>query len=436
MSGTRFKPVLSLLWLLVLLTGHVNAESSEDIAIDFDRPPDADSQLTEHLFYGVNMIGSFEFMNDYDLDHDDDDHLMLFEPEINAVLSYLSPRQLLVYGEFQFDGRYFISQGPDNDENDERHLKIDQLYVKESLVSGSLGYTFGRQSFKDSRSWWYDDNLDGLKLSWKIGEGIFSLAYARENAFDNDLILDRDTEKPVDYLIFTAGVYHDKREQSSFILVASDDKRPGRDDTPVFLGYQRVGEIGSNVRYWMTGALLGGQSRDRDLRAYAVDTGLSIRMNTAWRPFVTLGVAYGSGDDDLSDGVDGNFRQTGLQDNESRTFGSASYNYYGEVLDLELGNIQIGTLGIGVKPDSSTSLELLYHEYRQVEAEDELVDTDLEEDPEGDLLDIGRELDLVFAHRTDENTKVTFTLARFEPGEAYSRTDPVTLLKLKFSYQF
>ena len=180
-----------------------------------------------------------------------------------------------------------------------------------------------------------------------------------------------------------------------------------------------------------------GTADGRDIRAFGVDLGAGFRFDAPLEPFITLAAAYGSGDADLDDGKDGNFRQTGLQDNESRVFGATSYNYYGEVLDPELSNMSIWSLSAGLRPSPNASVELAYHRYRQVEAVDDLFDSDLEEDPNGVDRDLGQEVDLVVALRATERFKVSLIVGGFFPGDAFEDdADPAYLAKLKFSYRF
>ena len=418
-----------------LMFSVVGANGSGEIDIDFKKPPDTKHRISEHLSYGVDLVVELELIDDYDLDIDEDDHLSSISSEVNMALSYFSPGRLVAYSELQLEGHYLFSQGPDNEEEADQHFRIEQLYLQEPLVTGKLGYTFGRQRFKDTRSWWYDENLDALQISWKKQEFFFNGSVARERYFADDF-LDEDTEKEIDYLIFTAGRYLGKRDQTTYLLLTKRDRRPGKHDEPIYVGYQRIGQIGSDVRYWVNAAYLDGEYKQRDLRSMGFDGGITWRATTLLNPFVTLGFAYASGDDDLSDGEDGNFRQTDLQDNEGKSFGITSYNYYGEIMDLDLSNMRIATLGLGFRPASQTSIELSYHHYTQIEPDNDLSDTDLERDPNGDSPELGEELDIIFAHRADKDFDISFIFGHFRPGEAYDRGDPSNLLRVKFSVEF
>ena len=83
----------------------------------------------------------------------------------------------------------------------------------------------------------------------------------------------------------------------------------------------------------------------------------------------TFGVAFGSGDNNRRDGVDRNYRQSGLQDNNARFAGVTSFKFYGETVEPELSNLLIGTAAIGVRPTPRSSVDLVYHYYAQHRAD-------------------------------------------------------------------
>jgi hypothetical protein len=424
------------LLLSVSLSVIAASAGNDESGFEFEAPPEARHQIGDNLWFGADVVGAIKYTDDLNLDSGSDDHLLLFEPEVRAVLSYAPSSRFLAYTELQFDGRAFLSKGADNDDKSEGHLRIEQIYLEFPRLYEDLGLRIGRQRFKDGRAWWFDEKIDAVRAEWRRGKWFVAAAAAREKMYADDLVHD-DTDEKVEFYILNGGFAKEKRDQASLFLIKKKDLETSRHEDPVFIGFQRIGEIGSDVRYWVNAAAVRGHARGRKLRAYGVDSGFSIRFDGDWRPFVSIGLAYGSGDDRLSDGEDGNFRQTGLQDNEGRTFGITSYNYYGEVVDLDLSNLWIGTLGIGIKPDKNTSAELVYHHYRQVDRDDDLFKSDLEVDPNGDHKHLGQEIDFIFAHRPNDKVKLSLTLGAFLPGDAFDNdADPALLAKLKFAYRF
>jgi hypothetical protein len=139
------------------------------------------------------------------------------------------------------------------------------------------------------------------------------------------------------------------------------------------------------------------------------------------RTFLTLAYAFGSGDANPNDGEDRNFRQTDLQDNEDRWGDVTRFKYYGELFDPELSNLDIFTAGIGIRPISRASVDVVYHLYRQDKAATRIWDSDLRTRPNGRSDKLGSEVDLVVGYRQREGSRLTLelVLGYFMPDEAF-----------------
>lgn len=413
---------------------HAQTETYE--GIEFRAPPKARFQIGKSLWFGSDIVAALEYSDNLNLNASADDHLLLLEPELRAVFVYRPSVEFRLYSELQLDGRAFLSEGNANDDKSEGHARVEQLYADFTGFPDGISLLVGRQDYEDARAWWYDEKIDTVQLRWGRKGWFASASAGREKAFADDFAHD-DTDEKVDYVVLTGGHHESKREQTTLFILRKNDREKGRNDKPEFYGLQRIGRISSDLRYWLDAAIVRGHSRNRKIRAHGFDTGFSMRMDYDWKPFVTLGLAYGSGDSRRSNGIDGNFRQTGLQDNEWRTFGITSYKYYGEVTDFELGNMWIGTLGIGIRPNDNFSAELIYHYYRQDEEDDDLVDSDLEVDPTGDDAELGREIDLVLAHRPSKDLKLSFIVGTFLPGNGFENdADDAWFAQLKVGYRF
>ncbi len=93
----------------------------------------------------------------------------------------------------------------------------------------------------------------------------------------------------------------------------------------------------------------------RDVNGWGVDAGLSWLLPLAYEPRLFAGYAYGSGDSDPDSGDDHSFRQTGIEVNEAGFGGVERFDHYGFLLEPELSNLGIVTVGAGL---SLLSLEL------------------------------------------------------------------------------
>jgi hypothetical protein len=175
----------------------------------------------------------------------------------------------------------------------------------------------------------------------------------------------------------------------------------------------------------------------RAVRGQAVDLGLSWTLGLPLRPSLTLAYARGSGGAD--DGTqDRNFRQTGLHENKARLAGVKRLRRYGELLQPDLSNLAVTTLGTGLRLLGNSSLELVLHRYRQAVPAARVAGARLSAVPEGLRPALGREIDLFLAVREWSWLELTLRWSRFEPGAAYApnRRDPAQALELGAALNF
>jgi len=195
----------------------------------------------------------------------------------------------------------------------------------------------------------------------------------------------------------------------------------------------------------------------RDVFGWGLDVGFT--WDTRWRfePRFTFGYAIGSGDGNPDQdavetpdgnfrypGTDGSFRQTGLQDNNGKFSGVNRFHYYGELFRPELSNMHIGTVSLGFPIFESSSVELLWHIYEQVNEAGYLTDADIGPSPNGRDRRLGQEFDLSLGIEEWEWLEIEITAAVFRAGEAFSRPDPrnnregeiASFFEFKFEYNF
>ena len=208
------------------------------------------------------------------------------------------------------------------------------------------------------------------------------------------------------------------------------------EDYQTHFGVRAYGDWVAHNRSWLEAAAMVGESGGTDLEGFGFDVGTTWSPAGDSLPNFTLGYAFGSGDDDLSDGDNGNFRQTGLQDNNDKFLGVTSFRYYGELVDPELSNLGILTVGIGGRPTRASSIDLVFHKYDQIEAFAGLTNTDLRRTPDGIHEDLGWEVDLIYGNRASRNWHVEAVLGYFEPGDAFPGADPALLARLQLRFKF
>ena len=89
------------------------------------------------------------------------------------------------------------------------------------------------------------------------------------------------------------------------------------------------------------------------------------------------------------------------------------------LLDPELSNLAVLTLGAGLSLLASSSLDLVYHHYRLVEPATSLRDARVEATLTGADRDVGHGVDLVLALEEWERLELEFIASGFRTGDAF-----------------
>ena len=136
-------------------------------------------------------------------------------------------------------------------------------------------------------------------------------------------------------------------------------------------------------------------------------------------------------------GVDGTFRQSGLQRNRESLNGVVSFHYYGEFLDPELTNLRIQTLGAGLRPARPLSLNLLFHRYSQDVPSRRIQHAEVDADPSGLDPHLGSEWDLVVGYEPRKEVELRLTGGYFRPGGAFpEEATPSTIATFQARFRF
>ncbi|WP_342779194.1 alginate export family protein [Denitrobaculum tricleocarpae] len=409
------------------------SESDNDAAIkyDFDDPPDTKHRLIRDLTYGSQTTLGFEYEQDYDLDRGEDDDLATLEPELEVALSYDPAPWFRAFANLDLK-RQFPIEEPDGRASQKTRLRVKEAYVTFREVLQGVSATVGRQEFKDEREWLFDEDLDAARLFYRNSNFGLEVSVSREELLDKDILNEESVDHINNYFLVGRYALGEDSELTPFFLVRDD--RTSSDEDLVFLGMSSTGELTSDIDYWAQFAHVRGSEDGADIRGYGFDVGATYTLDVDFEPSLTLGAAFGSGDSD-PDNKDRNFRQTGLQDNNDRFNGVTSFKYYGEVLDPELSNLFILTAGVGVRPTKRSSIDLVYHHYRQHQASDDLRDVSIDEDPDGRERSLGNGLDLIVGYREIEDVSAEAVFGLFDPGAAFS-SDADTAYFIGFEVEF
>jgi hypothetical protein len=347
------------------------------------------------------------------------------------------------------------------EEVSDHYIERGELWVYSGDIAGSgVNVDLGRLNFEDDRRWWWDTDLDALRVEYESKAVDVAVAVARELASERS---DRSWIDPEHDRVFRTmleftwdwrrhhglelfALYHSDRSSPERV---GDVRRLEREDESdarlIWLGARLMGAIELRsehiLGYWLDVAAVRGKERlaelddissrrsrvdavaRRDVRGRALDAGLSWILPRAGDPRLFAGYARGSGDSRPDSGTDRGFRQTGLQANEAGFGGVQRFAHYGLALDPELSNLQIWTLGVGRSLLDSSSLDLVYHYYRLLEPADALRDARIEASLDERHRDLGHGIDLVLAIEEWERFELELQAFAFRAGRAFGREE-------------
>lgn len=402
---------------------------------------DEDLRPTEGIQLGSLGRLSGEFRLDYkgedNFDLTDQVQSDLDEGRARTRVELTFPATRRVSGMFQVkaqEERELRDQADDSTPNNE--LTLGQSYV---LLSGILGrhgsLQIGRSRFDDHRDWLFNRDVDALRMRFDFAR------FQLEASIAEEVIDPVERHEDIRNLLLEATAFPGTRHIVSAYRLDRDDGFSSdgsqRDFSPELTGVRVAGED-RYWSWWLDAALARGSVDGERLEGEAFDIGTTLIAPWRGEPSLTLGYAMGSGDDDPFDGVNHTFRQSGLQLNNGKWNGVSSFRYYGELMRPELANLHVQTIGLGLRPKSETSIDVVYHRYDLDEPAPELIDAAFD-DRTLNLVDrfVGEEWDLVVGFEELAHFEFELDLAYFKPGEVFlGPTDPATSARLKVKYVF
>jgi hypothetical protein len=332
------------------------------------------------------------------------------------------------------------------------------LYSEDVLGSG-VSVDVGRLDFEDDRRWWWDDELDAARVIWELGDLEVQLALAYEIASNrsDQSFVDPERERVLRWIGEVSWDFAEAHSLQLFLL-HQDDHSPTEgvgqsvpaqreDDSDARLGWlggraTGLADLGAGgyLGYWLDAALVRGKEREidfgdvmdgrvvaeevarHDVSGWAFDAGLDWLLPLASEPRLFAGYAYGSGDA-TEGGDDRAFRQSDLQANEAGFGGVERFDSYGLLLQPELANLGIVTVGAGLALLRSSSLDLVYHHYRLDEPAEDLRDSLLQAQLDGQHRELGHGIDLVLALEEWERFEFDVALAALRTSNAFGIGD-------------
>jgi alginate production protein len=431
--------------LLLLITAAVfifsvkdsRGQDSSSISFDPDDPPDTTIQIAPYLTFGAQVDLEYIFFRNLDLDNTKDNDFSVIEPGLTVAFSFDPNRHIQAFLETRLGRNVTFSKGDRSGDN--VSLEIEQAYMLfKNFFNDSLSFQIGRQRFEDEREWLYDEELDAIRLIYEISDYSFELSASRLNLVDRDLFNSDQKERIYNYGFY--GKYqkevNDKETNLGAYVLFRDD-RSTENESPAFAGVHADGDLTHSFAYWLDAAYVFGEQGANNIRAFGFDIGAIYQFDLPTEPSVTLGYAFGTGDGNLDDKKDTNFRQSGFHNNESSFNGVADFKYYGEVFDSELSNLSVFSAGAGINPTEESSIDFVYHYYLQHKASDIIRDSVVNAVPSGLSKRLGTEVDLILGYERNSKLDMALKLGYFLPGKTFtSNSENIFLLKFEIQYEF
>lgn len=341
------------------------------------------------------------------------------------------------------------------------YLERGEMWLHfQDIAGGPFSIELGRLDFEDDRLWWWDTELDAVRLTYEKDDFEATVAVARElfSARSDEGFIEPEQEDVTRIIIENSWDWHDDHSIQFFYLRNHDASGHGTigdivresledefDSDLSWVGVRFAGGSeaprGAIVGYWFDAGYVWGREtiqesddiapgvveiediRTVDVDGWGFDAGTTILFPHPVEPRLTLGWAVGSGDPDPDDGTDRGYRQTAIQGNEPGFGGAERFNGYGVLLEPELSNLSVITLGLGCTLFESSSLDLVYHNYTLMDHADELRDSRIDTELTGNSRDIGQGLDVILALEEWETMQLELMGSAFRGGRAFGPDD-------------
>lgn len=385
-----------------------------------------------------------EGMSEYNLDLErGDDIEKAHELEPQWRFSALIGRDRPIWGYLETELLHKTERETGERQQHRNLLRVNHAYVAFDDLLPDSELRIGRWLYRDEREWLFDENFDGVHLDTERNDLQLELFGARVSHWQRDLFDSSSKGPPVNHW---AGLLRYQVEDDwklGAYAVTQHDTRDG--DHLRFVGLRSHRTPKKKQRHWLELGHVRGRQDGRRISGNVIDAGITHVFGDArLRPRLTFGYVRAGGGLD-SAGRPRGYRQTGLQSNEATHGGLAKFKLYGEALDPELRNLQIATVGLGLRLNRNLSVDLIRHRYWQPQIAT-LEAAEIR--PRGDTLDgrkLGTETDLIIGWRPVRDLTLDFAFGHFRPNARLRdsrdltqarRGKPATTARIKFNWKF
>lgn len=435
-----------------------------------DTRPDDQTQINvlgKPLIIGGEIGADLRYRGNFEIERgaDDDDGQLQLETKLETI--WLLGENIVAFSDTRLFGESnFYEQG--GEASEEAGAELSEAWIlRTNLFDTPLAIQVGRQQLQERREFWWDANLDMIRVHYFGKDASAFVGIGRDIGYKSTLGQFDPEDKDLVRIVANAKWdWADRQEVQAFFL-NQRDRSPGYIEGQVFdeddaddadgdftwIGLRARGRVKTNFPgkfyYWADVALVRGTEtlydiddvegdqvivdgiEQRKVRGWAFDIGASLELPFEFEPYLTLRHARGSGGSHT-------FRQTGLQGNKGKFRGNSRFRYYGEVLRPDLSNLAVSTVALGIPVGEFGWIEGVWHNYRQPVADDSIAGSRLGIDPDGISNRLGDEFDLIASYRPTPSWDFELTGGGFRAGPAFGDEQGrwAWLVEFKLDYNF
>lgn len=397
---------------------------------DDDARPEDQIRVFDNLVVSGELKHELEWRENFDLQSDRQRDRLIGTQLVSLEATFELNRHFMAYARWETYWDYIWFDEDANLTAEDASNIIEGWALFEDLPVDGLALQVGRVDFDHGREWVMDDQYDAVRLLANL-DGNFLEASIGRKIWDPS-----DDEEGVENTLLAARIDSISRTE---LLLYYLHRQGG---TLIDLDRDHVG-VSAEVDYgpgkiWGEFSYARGTENDLPLEGVGGDvTMMYVWEKAALEPSVYAGFAMGTGDYDPFTAHDRGFRQTGLNDNQDKYNGVASFNYYGEIMAPDLTNLKVFTVGLGVKPSEKTSVDLLWHRFEQVDLSYlPPFGTRLRQAVTAQSTDLGQEFDVIIGIEESQNWIFEVNVGIFMPGDAFNRRDTAYYGYFKAAYRF
>ena len=351
-------------------------------------------------------------------------------------------------------------------------------------------FRLGRQEFEDSRSWWWSEELDALRLQKELENITLSMALAklRPTVTSKNDRIDPEEQSLYWFLANTHTTLPDSAVLDLFFVRREDHSSIYQDDQLIkeneadeadakinWLGLRYSQDFRTNrlgrYSFAMDLALMKGNEKQviykeneedeseeelsdadesdtaaaeiAEIEDLIVDhterrslAGWALDVSLAWQPKffnntnMELRYATGSGTSRKQSPGSHTFRQNGLHSNDT------PISYYGSLYNPDLSNIRILSLAVSFATGNKGLLTLLYNDYRKRYGFDAIAQVGIDHETVAGREQLGHETGLAYRYGLDEDLSIEVELSQFKAGRAYGAISGEVFHRIDFEIKY